>query len=179
MPEISIRRAQTDDDVEAVRSLCRVWPEWQLKVYPDLRDVILQKFEPVAYARLLADLPQIHARPRGAMLLAHLDGRPVGCVMHEEMAPGVAEVKRLFVDEHGRGHGLGRALLHQMFAQMRGDGYETARFSSARFLTHARWLYESVGFIDIAQPEGFPAALRDLVYFMERPLNDAAGLSSA
>jgi GNAT superfamily N-acetyltransferase len=170
IPRISIRRAETDDDVEAVRSLCRAWPEWQLKIYPDLREVILNKFEPVAYGRLLADLPQIHARPKGAMMLAHLDGRAVGCVMHDEMAPGVAEVKRLFVDEGGRGHGLGRALLNAMFAQMRSDGYAVARFSSARFLTHARRLYESAGFVDIAQPDDLPASLRDVVYFMERPL---------
>ena len=38
------------------------------------------------------------------------------------------------------------------------------------FLEHARALYESVGFKDIAQPEGLPDYLRDFVYFMERPL---------
>lgn len=170
IPELSIRRADTDEDVEAVRALCRIWPDWQLRLYPEHRDAILEVFEPVAYARLLADLPRIHARPKGAMMLARLDGRPAGCVMHLEIAPGVAEVKRLFVDEAARGRGAGRALLDAMFAQMRADGHRTARFSSARFLTHARRLYESAGFIDIAQPEDLPPSLRDVVYFMERPL---------
>jgi GNAT superfamily N-acetyltransferase len=79
-------------------------------------------------------------------------------------------VKRLFVDESGRGHGLGRALLKEMFERMRDDGYVTVRFSSARFLAHARELYESVGFTDIAQPDDFPEALREIVYFMERQI---------
>jgi GNAT superfamily N-acetyltransferase len=170
MPQISIRLVQTDADFAAVRTLCRAWPDWQLKVYPAHRDAILEVFEPTAYARTLADLPQIHARPKGAVLLAHLDGRPAGCAMHHEMAPGIAEVKRLFVDEAGRGHAIGHALLTAMFAQMHADGYAGVRFSSARFLTHARTLYERMGFVDIAHPAGFPASLRDIVYFMERPL---------
>lgn len=139
-----------------------------MKVCPELRNVILQKFEPVASARLLADLPRIHARPKGAMMPAHLNGRPVGCLMHEEMAPRADEVKRLFIDERGRGPG--RALQHETFAQMRGDGYDIARFSSARFLTHARKLYESVGLVDIAHPEDFPASLRDVAFFIGRPV---------
>lgn len=170
MPSIGIRLAETDDDLEAARALCRAWVEWQLKVFPEQRDKILTVFEPAAYARTLAELPMIHARPKGAILLATLDDRPVGCVMYMEHVPGVAEVKRLFVEEAGRGHGLGRALLSEMFARMRDDGYDRVMFSSARFLTHARALYESMGFADMPAPQDFPDELRDTVYFMERAL---------
>jgi GNAT superfamily N-acetyltransferase len=170
MAATSIRAAETDADFDAARDLCRAWVDWQLKVFPHMRDKILAKFEPVEYARTLADLPMIHARPKGAILLASLSGAPVGCVMYDEMEPGVAEIKRLFVEEAGRGHGLGRTLLTSMMAQMRSDGYATVRFSSARFLTHARALYESVGFVDIPHPADFPAKLRDVAYFMERRL---------
>ncbi len=72
--------------------------------------------------------------------------------------------------EAGRGHGLGRALLTKMLASMKSDGYAIARFSSARFLIHARALYEAMGFHDIPQPPDFPEELRETVYFMERPL---------
>ena len=70
----------------------------------------------------------------------------------------------------GRGHGIGRRLLHAMFDQMRADGYDTVRFSSARFLSHAEALYRSVGFHDAPHPPGFPEHLKSFVYFMERPL---------
>lgn len=166
MPDIRIDRAETDADFEAARTLCRAWVAWQLKAFPDLRDKILAKFEPVAYARLLEQLPAIHAHPGGAVLLARIDGRPLGCVMYDQWAPGTAEIHRLFVDEAGRGHGLGFALLTTMFDHMRADGYHTVRFSSARFLTHARALYERAGFHDIPSPEGAP----DHVYFMEQRL---------
>jgi GNAT superfamily N-acetyltransferase len=170
LPKVTISRAETQADFDHARSLCNAWVDWQLKVFPEYRNEIHKVFEPVAYARTLAELPVIHARPKGAILLAALDGRPAGCVMYLEMEPGVAEIKRLFVDESGRGHGLGQALLTEMFAHMRADGYKTVRFSSARFLTHARSLYEKVGFADIPQPPDLPEHLRGIVYFMERPL---------
>lgn len=171
MPNITIGRASTEGDFAAARMLCQAWVDWQLRSFPHLRDTILIAFEPEAYARTMADLPILHARPDGAILLARLDGAPVGCVMYYEMEPGVAEIKRLFVDEAGRGHGLGRALLLSMMDLMRADGYATVRFSAARFLLHARGLYESLGFKDIPPPDSFPASLRDIVYFMEQPLN--------
>ena len=86
------------------------------------------------------------------------------------LEPGIAEVKLLFVEEAGRGHGLGRKLLKAIFEQMRGDGFQKVRFMSAHFLTHARKLYESVGFQDMPLPNDFPEAYRDLDYFIERSL---------
>ena len=165
-----IRLADTEADFDEARALGRIWVDWQLKVYPELREPILAYFDPVEYAQTLAALPVVHARPKGAVLLADLGGSAVGCVMYLEFEPGIAEVKRLFVDEAGRGHGLGRKLLEAMFDQMRGDGYQKVRFMSAHFLTHARKLYESVGFQDMPLPDDYPDEYRDLDYFMERLL---------
>jgi len=127
-------------------------------------------FEPVSFARTVFDLHLSHPRPKGAIILARMGGVPVGRVMYLGQEPGLAEIKRLIVSESGRGHGLGRVLPEEMFAQMRGDGYERVQFSSARFLTHARRLYASCGFQDIPHPGSCPDGLRDFVYFMERPL---------
>jgi GNAT superfamily N-acetyltransferase len=90
--------------------------------------------------------------------------------MYSEAGPGVAEFKRMFVSEDGRGHGLGRLMLERMFEQMISDGYKKVVFSSATFLTHARSMYESAGFVDVPHPKGFPDEWRQYVYFMERSL---------
>ena len=165
-----IRLADTEADFDEARALGRSYVDWLLKVYPEMREPILAFFDPVEYEQTLAALPIVHARPKGAVLLADLSGSAVGCVMYLEMEPGIAEIKRLFVDEAGRGHGLGRKLLEAMFDQMRGDGYQQVRFMSAHFLTHARKLYESVGFQDMPMPDDYPDEYRDLDYFMERSL---------
>jgi len=165
-----IRLAETEADFDEARVLGRTYLDWMLKVHPELREPILAFFDPVEYEQTLAALPVVHARPKGAVLLADLGGSSVGCVMYLEMQPGTAEVKRLFVDEAGRGHGLGHKLLEAMFDQMRGDGYQKVRFMSAYFLTHARKLYESVGFQDVPLPDDYPDEYRDMDYFMERSL---------
>lgn len=166
MPRKQIHRAASERDFEDARALCRAWLDWQLKTYPEHREKIARKFPPGEYDRTVATLAEIHAAPGGAVLLCKLDGKTVGCVMFDRMEQDVAEVHRLFVAEGGRGHGVGRALLAEMFALMRAAGYTKARFSSARFLEHARGLYESMGFVDVPAPEGMPP----YVYFMEREL---------
>lgn len=126
--------------------------------------------DPDRFRAALGDLRTLHARPRGAVLVGSVEGRDVGCVMYYEAAPGLAEFKRMFVSEDGRGHGIGRLLLDRMFDQMIADGYRRVFFSSAKFLTHARAMYEHAGFRPMPHPEGFPEDQRDRVYFMERTL---------
>lgn len=97
--------------------------------------------------------------------------------MYHEARDGVAEFKRMFVSENGRGHGVGTRMLHAMFQQMIADGYRKVFFSSAKFLSHARKflsharkMYERAGLIDMLQPEGLPDQWKDRIYFMERSL---------
>jgi ribosomal protein S18 acetylase RimI-like enzyme len=162
--------AETEDDFAAARILGFEWARTHLLDFPEHQNIIEKFFDADAYRETMENLHIIHARPKGAVFLAELEGRPVGCVMYQEMEPGVAEVKRLFVDPSGRGHRLGQTLLTEMFGRMKADQYTRVRFSSAKFLKHARALYESVGFEDIAQPKDLPEYLRDFVYFMEKPL---------
>jgi ribosomal protein S18 acetylase RimI-like enzyme len=176
--KITVIAAESDVHFEAARYLCSDWVNWQLKVFPEKKDIILSVFDPIEYAKTLENLPSIHARPKGAIILASLDGDYVGCVMYQEMAPKLAEVKRLFVAESGRGHGVGHILLTEMFLHMKNDGYERTQFSSARFLTHARDLYEKVGFEEIPLPQDIPDELAETVYFMEKALNVTQNQSS-
>ena len=55
--------------------------------------------------------PAAFAPPRGAFFVAVLDGRPVACGGLRPHAPGVGELKRMYVDPGARGRGLARAVL--------------------------------------------------------------------
>lgn len=169
--KVSIIIASSEVDFEAARDLCRDWVKWQVKAFPEKKDIILKAFEPVEYANTLTNLSTIHARPKGAILLATLNKKYVGCVMYHELIPKTAEIKRLFVRESARGHGVGHLLLTEMFEFMKNDGYERTQFNSARFLTHARHLYEKAGFQEIPLPKETPKEMAEIVYFMERDLN--------
>lgn len=170
MTVITIRMAETEADFVAARGLCREWLDWHWQAFPADGPRDGNPLDPVTFQGVIDNLQQIHARPGGAILLAEVDERAVGCVMYHALEPGIAEIKRLFVSDSGRGHGLGKRLLLQKFDAMTADGCQTVIFLSARFLTHARRLYESVGFHDIPHPDDFPDNLRSFVYFMQRPL---------
>jgi GNAT superfamily N-acetyltransferase len=157
VPDITIVLAKTETEIDAVRDLCRQWPEWLLETFPENEEGIRKRFYPGAYEDTLAALPKIHARPKGAMFLATLDGAPAGCVMHCENESGQAEFNRMFVATFARGHRLGERLMVAMLAQMKSDGYRTVVFNSARFLEHARRMYERLGFRDSPVPPGRPA----------------------
>src|SRR3954447_20372758 len=65
--------------------------------------------------------------PRGAFVVAYLDGKPVGCgaVKHPVLG-GPAEIKRMWVAGSARGLGLGRRLLEELEARARGAGATSA-----------------------------------------------------
>lgn len=171
MAFVSIRLAESSEDFDSVRALCQEWLDWHWRNYPkDWPVWDNHPMDPKTFAAIVEDLPQLHARPKGGIVIGSVEGQPVGCVMYSDAGSGVAEFKRMFVSEQGRGCGVGRLMLEQMFEQMRADGYRKVFFSSATFLTHARKMYEGVGFESIPHPAGFPANLRERVYFMERSL---------
>lgn len=171
MAEITIRMADDNGDIEAARTLCREWLDWHWDAYPDDWPTEGNPMDRDKFQATLGNLPSLHARPRGGIIIASVNGQPAGCVMFNEASSDTAEFNRMFVSESGRGHGLGRAMLDFMFKQMVVDGYVRVFFSSAIFLTHARAMYESVGFTPMLHPTGFPDKWRKYVYFMERALD--------
>lgn len=174
MADVTIRMAENARDFDIARDLCREWLDWHWKAFPEDGPRVGNVMAPDTFETVIQDLPQIHARPRGAILLAFLEEQPVGCVMYHAYDAHTAEIKRLFVSDAGRGYGIGQLMLERMFVEMSADGFQEVIFSSAKFLTHARRLYESVGFQAIDHPEDFPDHLRSFVYFMRRPLQQSA-----
>lgn len=119
---------------------------------------------------ILEDLPELHKRPGGGILIASVDENPAGCVMYGKAGPETAEFQRMFVSVAGRGYGISSKLLNRMFEQMAADGFKRVSYSSATFLTHARAMYETAGFVPLPHPQGFRDGRRDNVYFIERSL---------
>lgn len=173
MPKVEVHLASNAQDFDAARALCLEWLDWHWDNYPSdwpAVDDHPHPMEPESFQAIVRDLPERHKRPLGGILIGSIDGQPAGCVMYNEADAGVAEFNRMYVAETGRGHGLGRQLLDQMFEQLIADGYHKVIFSSATFLTHARAMYERAGFQPMPHPDGFPDHWRPFVYFMERPL---------
>ncbi len=87
--------------------------------------------------------------PAGALLIARLRGRPVGCgaVKFHRGAP--AELKRMWVAPDARGLGLGRRLLVELERLARRNGVSAVRLETNRALKEAIALYRSAGYREV------------------------------
>ena len=88
-----------------------------------------------------------------AWVVAYDDGRAVGCGGLCSPAPGVGEVKRLFVVAGARGRGLGRVLLRELERRAAEHGLHTMRMVTAELLDEARALYEADGYVVVERIE--------------------------
>ncbi|MFO8100180.1 MAG: GNAT family N-acetyltransferase [Salinibacter sp.] len=157
MSSPTIRRAETNPDLEAVRRLFRDYIN-SLDFALDFQDVEDE----------LEALPGPYAAPGGAILLAEYDGSAVGVVAVQPLdADGVCEMKRLYVCPSARGRGIGRTLGTAILDVARDLGYDTMRLDTVASMKPARALYRSIGFEERSAYYHNP--LDDVVY-MERSL---------
>lgn len=96
--------------------------------------------------------------PSGYMLLARLDGKPLGCGAVKRLGRGVAEIKRMWVAPASRGLGIAQRLLEALEARARQLGCSRVRLDTNHSLTEARALYARNGYREIADYNGNPFA---------------------
>lgn len=106
-----------------------------------------------AFDAELAGLPGDYAGPRGALLLARVDGTVAGCCalrpMDSSDYPNASEMKRLYVRKAFRGFGLGRHLAEAILDEARRAGYSSVLLDTLDEMEAARALYEDLGFEEI------------------------------
>lgn len=108
------------------------------------------------FAEEIARLPGPYAPRDGALLLACKDGDVLGCIALKRLAPEVAEIKRLYVVQHGRGLGVGKALVTAVVKEAVRLGYQEIKLDTLPQMGAAIALYRSFGFAPIAPYGSFP-----------------------
>jgi putative acetyltransferase len=139
LPLIAFSTPTTAEQLAPVREIFREYAEG-LGV-----DLCFQQFD-----EELAGLPGEYAAPRGALLLATVDGEVAGCVALRPLDnadyPNAAEMKRLYVRKAFRGFGLGRQLTEAVLDAARQAGYASVLLDTLDDMEAARALYEDLGF---------------------------------
>ncbi len=87
--------------------------------------------------------------PHGTYLVVFEDGRPVAGGGIKGLAPGVGEIKRMYVAEDARGRGHARRLLMALEDAARSLGHTRLRLDTGRHQPHAKALYLSASFLEV------------------------------
>ncbi|MCO5112499.1 MAG: GNAT family N-acetyltransferase [Burkholderiaceae bacterium] len=141
-PPVTLLTASSPDHLAVLRELFQEYAE-NLAV-----DLCFQQFDTE-----LATLPGDYADPRGALLLALVDGEPAGCCALRPLDatdyPNASEMKRLYVRRAFRGFGLGRQLAEATLDAARQRGYACVLLDTLDDMESARALYTELGFVEI------------------------------
>ena len=158
--DLKIRPLENAADAAAFRALNEEWISRYFVVEEEDR-------------RQLDDPVAAYIDPGGEILIAELEGRPVGCVALVPDGTGAYELSKMAVAPELRGRGAGRRLLAAAIDRARNLGARSLFLGSSTKLANAVHLYEALGFRHVP-PERLhmPYARADV--FMELELEAAA-----
>lgn len=123
--------------------------------FAELDDRFPGGFDP---GEAFADGAAAFAQPNGAFVVA-LDGDAVvGAGALQQLAPGVGEIKRMWVHPDVRGRGLSTRLLSRLEHESRARGHREVRLDTNATLTEAIRLYERHGYRPIERYNDNPYA---------------------
>ncbi|NML46397.1 GNAT family N-acetyltransferase [Ramlibacter sp. G-1-2-2] len=147
MPAITLRPLASPAEGEAARPLVAEYLHWVAGVAQSEYGLAFD-----VDAMLQSDLedPGKFYPPTGRFYLVQADGAPVGIGCLKQLAPGVGELQRMYVQPQLRGAGAGRLLLQRLLEDARALGHARVRLESLKALGAAHGLYRSAGFRDIA-----------------------------
>ena len=120
--------------------LARIWEEYRFVWNPELEFPDLFTFD------------AHYVPPRGAFWVIPDElGRVVGSIGVQRVDASTAEIRRLYLDAHLRGRGLGRALVEEVLAWCREQGISRLVLWSDTRFEHSHRLYERMGFVRLGQ----------------------------
>ena len=154
-PKITVQRAGSAADIDAVRGLMREFNRWvMVEIAETDNPSIFAEFE-----LELAGLPGRYGPPSGCLVLARLHGDPAGCVAFYAHDAITVEIKRMFVPARARGHRIGDQMMGLLLARARAAGYRRALLSSHHSMHAAHAIYHRAGFRDVPPSAAFPGVV--------------------
>jgi len=96
--------------------------------------------------------------PHGAFIVGWAGEQPVCCGGVKRLPDEACEIKRMYVVPDWRGRGVARRLLYALEGRARGLGYTVLRLDTGPRQAGAQRLYESEGYVEVANFNGNPIA---------------------
>jgi GNAT superfamily N-acetyltransferase len=119
--------------------------------------------------------------PEGCFVVGITDGAAVACGGFRLLSPGVAEIKRMYVDPAARRRGIGARVLAFLEERARATGYDETWLETGIEQPDAISLYVSAGYLPRAPYGEFKDDPRSRCYFRDLaagPFRSAPGSST-
>lgn len=113
------------------------------------------------------NLPGDFAEPDGRLYLAYIDAEPAGCIAMRRFDATWCEMKRLFVPEKFRGHGIAEALVEKLITDALQEKYVAMVLTTMSTMQAAQALYKKKGFHSVP---AFENDFRENVIYFEKRL---------
>lgn len=126
---------------ERIQDIRELFLEYAESLHTDL---CFQDFETE-----LQTLPGKYIPPEGALIIALVDDKPVGCIALRKLSADICEMKRLYVRNDFQGLGIGKNLIRMIIEEAKERNYAYMRLDTLPTMGKAQDLYKSFGFYDI------------------------------
>jgi GNAT superfamily N-acetyltransferase len=168
---VDVRDAESGADLDEVRRLFRAFVVWHHERQGQNAGLVTSYFDDAAWQAELDGLPGEYAATEGgALLLAWDDGAALGCVALRRLDEDSCEMKRMYVDDAGRGRGVGRTLGEAVVQRARDLGYAAIYLDTSVEQHEAIGLYASLGFESCEPYHEVPEAMQGWLRFFRLAL---------
>jgi GNAT superfamily N-acetyltransferase len=164
---VDVRDVESGDDLHEVRRLFREFVVWHHDRQGQNAGLVSSYFDEAEWQAELDTLPGTYAATEGgALLLAREQGAALGCVALRQLGDESCEMKRMYVDDAGRGRGVGRVLGEAVVQRGRDLGYSDMYLDTSVEQHEAIGLYRSLGFEEVEPYHDVPDEMLGwLVFF--------------
>ena len=138
MPTIEIFRAESVDDIAAVKAIF-------IEYLNFVEKYLGQSLSFQGTEKEFSDFPHTY----DALFLAKIDRSPMAACGIKPFKDNICELKRLYCRPNGRGFGLGLKLCQASLKTAKEIGYDMIYLDTDHGLIHANTIYEKLGFRDI------------------------------
>ena len=168
---MDVRDAESPADLDEVRRLLRAFVAWHHERQREQLGLVAAYFDDETWEAELSALPGAYAATEGgALLLARQRDVALGCVALRQHDDESCEMKRMYVDDAGRGQGIGRVLAEAVIQRARDLGYRQMCLDTSVEQREAIGLYRSLGFEEVEPYYDVPDQLRDWLVFFRMSL---------
>jgi putative acetyltransferase len=168
---VDVRDAESGEDLDDVRRLFRAFVVWHHERQGQNAGLVTSYFDDAAWQAELDGLPGEYAATEGgALLLAGDHAAALGCVALRQLDSESAEMKRMYVEDAGRGTGVGRALGEAVVQRARDLGYSAVYLDTSVEQHEAVGLYRSLGFEECDPYHVVPDAMQGWLLFFRKKL---------